>query len=306
MLATWKVLVSLAVVPLLYTFYAALATYMAYRYDLSLRWKRWTPFLTIWVISSMGYAALKFGEAGMDVAKSLRPLFLSLWPGNQREVDKLRDMRESLSNDISDIIDEFGPQLYENFNQARILPSATVPQTGKTPGMLYRKSQATDSSVLSHPILWLDERIFGWNRSATVGSIVWDGKERTPRSEPSTAPGSPAESDDEEYEADVDYDDVLAIIDNRRNGPGSPRGTRRGNGRSYRERSSTNIHAEKSPVRSPRGAPSPVGTNIPLPGGDEEGITRLHRRGKTAKDGADGNGEDGPVVGLGLDKGKDE
>jgi glycerol-3-phosphate O-acyltransferase/dihydroxyacetone phosphate acyltransferase len=29
------------------------------------------------------------------------------------------------------------------------------------------------------------------------------------RSQPSTAPGSPAESDDdEEYEADVDYDDV--------------------------------------------------------------------------------------------------
>lgn len=28
------------------------------------------------------------------------------------------------------------------------------------------------------------------------------------RSEPSTAPGSPADSDDEEYEADVDYDDV--------------------------------------------------------------------------------------------------
>lgn len=28
------------------------------------------------------------------------------------------------------------------------------------------------------------------------------------RSEPSTAPASPTESDDEEFEADVDYDDV--------------------------------------------------------------------------------------------------
>jgi hypothetical protein len=36
--------------------------------------------------------------------RSLRPLFLSLWPGNQREVDRLREMREGLSNDISDII----------------------------------------------------------------------------------------------------------------------------------------------------------------------------------------------------------
>lgn len=104
-----------------------------------------------------------------------------------------------------------------------MLPSATVPQTGKNPGMFTRKSQTADSSVLSHPMLWLDERIFGayymlnatmslmpgWNRSASVGQSVWGGTkmDRT-RSEPSTAPASPAESDDEEYEADVDYDDV--------------------------------------------------------------------------------------------------
>jgi len=36
--------------------------------------------------------------------RSLRPLFLSLWPGNQKEVDRLKEMREGLSNDISDII----------------------------------------------------------------------------------------------------------------------------------------------------------------------------------------------------------
>ncbi len=53
----------------------------------------------------------------MDVAKSLRPLVVSLIPGNQRELNKLRQMREGLSNDISEIIDEFGPQLYENFEK---------------------------------------------------------------------------------------------------------------------------------------------------------------------------------------------
>jgi len=53
----------------------------------------------------------------MDVAKSLRPLFLSLWPGNQREVNRLREMREGISNELGEVIDEFGPQLYENFNQ---------------------------------------------------------------------------------------------------------------------------------------------------------------------------------------------
>jgi len=75
--------------------------------------------------------------------------------------------------------------------------------------MFVRKSGAADSSVLSHPMLWLDERIFGWSRSASVGQSVWNStKMDRSRSEPSTAPGSPADSDDEEYEADVDYDDV--------------------------------------------------------------------------------------------------
>jgi glycerol-3-phosphate O-acyltransferase/dihydroxyacetone phosphate acyltransferase len=85
------------------------------------------------------------------------------------------------------------------------------------------------------------------------------------RSEPSTAPGSPAESDDEEYEADVDYDDVLAIIDTRRAGPGSPRGKKR-TGRSYRDLAS---------LGSPT---SPTGNTIPLPKADDEGLQRLTMR----------------------------
>lgn len=86
-------------------------------------------------------------------------------------------MREDLTNEIGDCIgklthllpcisqliltDEFGPQLYENFDKSRIMPSASVPQTGRAPGMIYRKSAAADASVLSHPMSWLDERIFG-------------------------------------------------------------------------------------------------------------------------------------------------
>lgn len=116
-LATWKVLVSLAVVPLLYLGYTAIATIVVFKYDLFPEWRRYLPLILMCALPSLGYSALKFGEAGMDVAKSLRPLFLSLWPGNQREVNKLRVMREGLSNELSDVIDEFGPQLYANFDQ---------------------------------------------------------------------------------------------------------------------------------------------------------------------------------------------
>jgi glycerol-3-phosphate O-acyltransferase/dihydroxyacetone phosphate acyltransferase len=68
-LATWKVLVSLAVVPLLYVIYAAIVTFWAYRYDWAPAWRHWTPVVMVLFLPSLGMSALKFGEAGMDVAK---------------------------------------------------------------------------------------------------------------------------------------------------------------------------------------------------------------------------------------------
>jgi glycerol-3-phosphate O-acyltransferase/dihydroxyacetone phosphate acyltransferase len=68
-LATWKVLVSLAVVPLLYVIYTLTATLLAYRYDVFPTWRHWIPLIMVFLLPSLGYSALKFGEAGMDVAK---------------------------------------------------------------------------------------------------------------------------------------------------------------------------------------------------------------------------------------------
>jgi glycerol-3-phosphate O-acyltransferase/dihydroxyacetone phosphate acyltransferase len=69
-------------------------------------------------------------------------------------------VRRSHACHVAHKLDEFGPQLYENFDRSRMLPSASVPQTGSRPTMFSRKSHTGDS-VLSHPMLWLDERIFG-------------------------------------------------------------------------------------------------------------------------------------------------
>lgn len=73
-MATWKVLVSLAVVPLLYIVYAIIATVIVYRHDILPayilpEYRKYTPLVVIWLLPSLGYSALKFGEAGMDVAK---------------------------------------------------------------------------------------------------------------------------------------------------------------------------------------------------------------------------------------------
>lgn len=68
---TWKVLISLGVAPFLYSFYALLATIISIKANAPLRWRIWTPFLVTVAIPCIGYAALKFGEAGMDVLKSV-------------------------------------------------------------------------------------------------------------------------------------------------------------------------------------------------------------------------------------------
>ncbi|KAJ7687696.1 hypothetical protein B0H17DRAFT_1069517 [Mycena rosella] len=172
-LATWKVLISLGVAPVLYLLYACIGTLLAVRANAPLRWRLVTPFLVLFGVPAMSYAALKFGEAGMDVLKSLPPLIVALIPGHQRSLDKLKAMRVHLSNEVSDLINEFGPNLYEDFNEWRILvPSASVPPSSGTPGLWRRKSGvgAVDAQGLglTHPMTWLDERIFGFRAAATA------------------------------------------------------------------------------------------------------------------------------------------
>lgn len=66
---TWKVLISLGMAPILYSFYAFLATLVAIKSGAPMKWRLWTPFLTMLALPLIGFWALKFGEAGMDVLK---------------------------------------------------------------------------------------------------------------------------------------------------------------------------------------------------------------------------------------------
>ncbi|KAG5654531.1 hypothetical protein H0H81_001172 [Sphagnurus paluster] len=209
-LATWKVLICLGVAPVLYTFYAFIATIIAIRAKAPLKWRIATPSLVFVALPFMNYAALKFGEAGVDVLKSLRPLIVALVPGQQRSLDKLRAIRVQLSNEVADLINDFGPKLYEDFNEWRILvPSSSAPPSTGNPGIWRRKSSigAVDAQGLglTHPMTWIDERLFGWSRSAKRGTSAWSGFSDYE----SSRIGTPDETDDEDT---GDYDNVVGII----------------------------------------------------------------------------------------------
>lgn len=69
MLATWKILVSAGLAPVVYLFYSVAAGIAAARYGLPYKYRLWAPFITIAALPFFGYSALKFGEAGSDVFK---------------------------------------------------------------------------------------------------------------------------------------------------------------------------------------------------------------------------------------------
>jgi len=147
-------------------------------------------------------------------SRSLRPLIVSLMPGQQQYLERLKVMRQTLSHELMDIINEFGPKLYDDFDKNRVLfPSSSVPMSSGKPGLWQRDSRAAATetqeniNLLAHPMNWLDDRLFGWSRSARRGTSAWAGS--LPRSRDTSRTASPEVSDDEDT---GDYDNVLGIL----------------------------------------------------------------------------------------------
>ncbi|KAF4618731.1 hypothetical protein D9613_010163 [Agrocybe pediades] len=124
-LATWKVLIALGLTPVLFLFYSIVATVMVTRANAPFKWKVLTPFATLVGLPIMNYASLKFGEAGMDVVKSLPPLIVALIPGQNRSLEKLRAMRANLAERVADLVDDLGPEVIDDFDESRIITPRT-------------------------------------------------------------------------------------------------------------------------------------------------------------------------------------
>ncbi|GAA6064453.1 hypothetical protein JCM10212_005202 [Sporobolomyces blumeae] len=226
-LATWKVLVALAGAPALYSIYAVNAVVLAHKLGLPFKYKVWAPFATFAGLPLIGIAALKFGEVGMDVYKSIRPLFLSLIPGKEPQLQKLRSLRESLQGELNELVEELAPAIFEDFQQSRVVPPTAGPPPSSRAAA--EGSSATDKrstygpagqgTFLAHPLGWLDEYLFGWSQSmapprekaaASDGEALTDGQ---------TASGYVSGYTTEEA---PDYDEVIHILNRQIGHPDSP------------------------------------------------------------------------------------
>lgn len=138
--ATWKVLVAMALAPTLYTYYNILFGFWTYYNRIQGIMPEWVPiwavvlFGTIW-FPTITFAALRFGEIGMDIAKSLRPLILCLNPSSGNTLVRLRQRREELVAEVTNLINELGPELFPDFDSQRIISGseASRPKTPDSP-----------------------------------------------------------------------------------------------------------------------------------------------------------------------------
>ncbi|KAK0641180.1 hypothetical protein B0T16DRAFT_210434 [Cercophora newfieldiana] len=125
-MATWKLLVSLALAPILYNFYSSIVAYLVYQHRLWGRVPEWVPIWAVFVAGwiffpAITFAALRFGEVGMDIVKSLRPLIMCINPSSSYNIHQLRERRAELSTQVTDLINTLGPEMFPDFKDTRLI-----------------------------------------------------------------------------------------------------------------------------------------------------------------------------------------
>ncbi|KAM0276372.1 hypothetical protein ACHAQH_006820 [Verticillium albo-atrum] len=135
-MATWKLMVAIFFAPTLYNFYSAVVTWRVYVDHLWGTVPEWVPwwsaYLVMWpLMVGISFAALRFGEVGMDIFKSLRPLVLCLNPASSYNIHHLRERRAQLSTQVTDVINTLGPDMFPDFDKTRLVADPQVRVDGR-------------------------------------------------------------------------------------------------------------------------------------------------------------------------------
>ncbi|KAI9033557.1 hypothetical protein CLU79DRAFT_724298 [Phycomyces nitens] len=175
-LATWKLLVGLVVLPALYAFYSFIMLVVVLQTDLDPVWKTLLPIATWILLPFVSYASLRFGEIGHDMVKSLKPSIMALLDPDAAKT--LCINRETLSRDITDLINEYGPRIFPDFDAEYIrrisqpIPSPSISRSSSSVGLPWTNTQSKLPKIASGFLQqaarmdWLDDKnIFNWGRT---------------------------------------------------------------------------------------------------------------------------------------------
>jgi hypothetical protein len=86
-------------------------------YDYAAAWMNMTIFFVLYPV--LGYATILVGDVGIDIAKSLPPLLVSL--GNTLSSSApLRELRKKLKDEILKLVQELGPVVFPDFEETKL------------------------------------------------------------------------------------------------------------------------------------------------------------------------------------------
>lgn len=123
--SSWKVIIALVVTPILHIIYATIASVTIYAKTKNIMLTIITPFVCIIVLFLVSYYSVIVGTYAGDVYRSLRPLTLAII--GRVNVKQLSIIRGNLTKDITELIEEYGPKIFPDFDKNRILmPSSTT------------------------------------------------------------------------------------------------------------------------------------------------------------------------------------
>jgi len=117
-LATWKLLTGMGVVPIFHLIYAIIiGVLVGVLTDLAIYWKIIIPIGSLILLPIISYWSVRFFEVSHDLYVSLIPL---IWVIFCRGED-LRKTRKELQQDVRGLVEELGPKIFPNFSKDRIV-----------------------------------------------------------------------------------------------------------------------------------------------------------------------------------------
>ncbi|KAF7558945.1 hypothetical protein G7046_g5215 [Stylonectria norvegica] len=151
-MATWKILVALGFAPMLYHFYSILLVLKVWHDRFWGHVPGWVPlwviYFAVWpLMIGITFAALRFGEVGVDIFKSLRPLVLCLQPSSSYNIQKLRLKRAELSAQVTDLINTLGPEMFADFDKTRLVADPLKGEQATSAEELRKRRDSDQSST---------------------------------------------------------------------------------------------------------------------------------------------------------------
>ncbi len=126
-LASWKVLTSYMLIPLVFIVYPTIAAIVGYILDGSPLYT-WSNFAVLQPL--MMWAAVRATETSLDIYRSLRPLVIAVFDNTGKDIRDLRAERQALKLRIRELVTRLGPTLYgEEFATNRLFDTEVFMQS---------------------------------------------------------------------------------------------------------------------------------------------------------------------------------